>query len=328
MSNQRSPFAPFDLDTGGGTEFVLGASLRISAAAGSIEAKGSQVSASSIPVVIASDQVAIDVSGATVTVDSELPAAAILTDNFANPTAPGVGAFGMVWDGATWDRAPGTSVDGTLVNLGTNNDVTTELPAAAALTDANGNPTTPMIGSSLLGWDRVNSDWTRIAGIVDGEVVGALNAGFLQIGSDGTNYQAILTDTAGAVSVNVLSGGGSDVPTNPVTQYIQTVDLADGVTADLDTTASSAANKKLAKVSVWSSVAYQADIHTVDNSVESPDPIAVGGGQGMQTFTYVPPHRNFHQLGSTAGNDAFRVKVTNLSDGQAADANATIQFQD
>jgi len=63
----------------------------------------------------------VSVSGA---VDTELPAAATLADNAANPTAPAVGAFGMVWDGATWDRAAGTSADGALVNLGANNDVT------------------------------------------------------------------------------------------------------------------------------------------------------------------------------------------------------------
>lgn len=60
----------------------------------------------------------------TVTVDSELPSAAALADNTANPTVPGVGAFGLVYDGSTWDRAPGNSTDGTLVNLGANNDVT------------------------------------------------------------------------------------------------------------------------------------------------------------------------------------------------------------
>jgi filamentous hemagglutinin len=65
----------------------------------------------------------LTVSG-TVTADTELPPAAALTDNFANPTAPAVGSFGMVWDGATWDRAAGTSADGALVNLGANNDVT------------------------------------------------------------------------------------------------------------------------------------------------------------------------------------------------------------
>lgn len=51
-------------------------------------------------------------------------AGAALSDNFANPTTTSTGAMQMVWDGATWDRAPGTSVDGQLVNLGANNDVT------------------------------------------------------------------------------------------------------------------------------------------------------------------------------------------------------------
>lgn len=76
----------------------------------------------------------VAVSG-TVTVDSELPAAAALADNAANPTAPAIGAFNMVWDGATWDRAPGTAADGLLVNLGANNDVTFS-PTA---------PTTPLM---------------------------------------------------------------------------------------------------------------------------------------------------------------------------------------
>lgn len=73
----------------------------------------------------------VSISG-TVTVDSELPAAAALSDNMANPTAPAVGAFGMVWDGATWDRQPGTAADGTLVNLGANNDITVTPSAATA----------------------------------------------------------------------------------------------------------------------------------------------------------------------------------------------------
>lgn len=80
------------------------------------------------------------VSG-TVTADTELPAAAALADNTANPTVPGVGAFGMVYDGSTWDRLPGNSTDGVLVNLGTNNDVTitgTVTTASASGTFNNG----------------------------------------------------------------------------------------------------------------------------------------------------------------------------------------------
>ena len=85
----------------------------------------------------------------TVTVDTELPAAAVLADNALNPTAPAVGAFLMAWDGATWDRAPGTSADGLLVNLGGNNDVTvtgtvtanagTNLNTSALALEAGGN---------------------------------------------------------------------------------------------------------------------------------------------------------------------------------------------
>lgn len=37
--------------------------------------------------------------------DTELPAAAALAEAMANPTAPAVAAHGMVWNGATWDRA-------------------------------------------------------------------------------------------------------------------------------------------------------------------------------------------------------------------------------
>ena len=49
-------------------------------------------------------------------VDTELPAAAALADNTANPTVPGVAAFVMGWDGATWDRMPGNSATGLTVN--------------------------------------------------------------------------------------------------------------------------------------------------------------------------------------------------------------------
>src|SRR3990170_4524990 len=66
----------------------------------------------------------VDATGVTITVDSEFPAAAAITDNFANPTTTSIMSMGMLFDGSTWDRALGNSTDGALVNLGTNNDVT------------------------------------------------------------------------------------------------------------------------------------------------------------------------------------------------------------
>ncbi len=52
----------FDVDTGAGTQYVAGANLRISGSGGSIEAKGQQTMANSLPVAIASDQGAVTVT--------------------------------------------------------------------------------------------------------------------------------------------------------------------------------------------------------------------------------------------------------------------------
>lgn len=49
----------------------------------------------------------IDASGqvkGAVVADTEMPAAAALADNTANPTVPAVGAYMMCYDGSTWDR--------------------------------------------------------------------------------------------------------------------------------------------------------------------------------------------------------------------------------
>lgn len=76
-------------------------------------------------VVFSNSTIAVTNAGTfAVQADTELPAAAALADNTANPTVPGVGAFLMSYDGSTWDRTKGDSTDGLLVNLGSNNDVT------------------------------------------------------------------------------------------------------------------------------------------------------------------------------------------------------------
>jgi hypothetical protein len=77
----------------------------------------------------------VSVSG-TVTVDSELPAAAALATDTANPTVPGVGAFGMVYDGSTWDRTPGNSTEGTLVY--TKRSLTASTPTTATVNGTSG----------------------------------------------------------------------------------------------------------------------------------------------------------------------------------------------
>ena len=106
----------------------------------------------------------------------EFPAASAASDNYANPTTTDVKSFGMVWDGATWDRAKGDSTDGALVNLGANNDVTVGGDVANDAVDS-GNPV--KIGgvgltanpTKVATGDRVNAMYD-----LRGKVVTSLNA--------------------------------------------------------------------------------------------------------------------------------------------------------
>jgi hypothetical protein len=108
----------------------------------------------------------VPVSG-TVTTDTEFPVAATITDNFANPTTTSVMGMGMLWDGATWDRAKGDSTDGALVNLGANNDVTvtgtvtanagTNLNTSLLALEAGGNLAAIAASASILDdWDETD----------------------------------------------------------------------------------------------------------------------------------------------------------------------------
>ena len=348
MADVRSYITGFDLDTGAGTEYNQGISVRISDAGGSIEAKGQQLMAASLPVALASNQSAV-------AVDTELPAAGALTDNMANPTTPLVGACMMVWDGATWDRAPGTTAAGITVDTelpaaaaladGAGNPTTplvgacnmiwngatwdrapgatatgllvnTELPTAAALADAAGNPTTPLVGACLLGYN--GATWDRIYAVADGAAVAAGTKGFVILGTDGANYQVILTDSTGKISVDI------GTPSAPVTDYQTSAAVAAGATAVLTT--AEAAAKKLTGVEVWASVACKVTVHTVDNGVESAI-LVIGGFQAFVGWQYKTPHRNYIVLGTTAGVDAFRVNVTNLDDANAADIYATFHYE-
>lgn len=94
--------------------------------ASSIHASVSGSTVSISPLTTAST-IHANVSGSSITVsvttasslhaDTELPAAAALADDAANPTAPAVAAMLHVWDGAGWDRAVGSTAVGIGVYL-------------------------------------------------------------------------------------------------------------------------------------------------------------------------------------------------------------------
>lgn len=150
----------------------------------SIRARVSSYSSGSVTVtaICVPDVVPPPATSATVTVDTEFPAAAALADNTANPTTTLVGAMVHALDGTTWDRVTGDSSNGLDVDVTRVSGTVTvdsELPAAAALADAAANPTTPTVGAATLlfngtTWDRqrgdtsngLDVDVTRVSGTV------------------------------------------------------------------------------------------------------------------------------------------------------------------
>jgi len=115
----------------------------------------------------------------------------------------------------------------------------------------------------------------------------------------------------------------ADVPTNPVRDYASTTNLDAAATVNLDT--GERASKKLRAVEVFCSVPFKAALHTVDNSVESTDPAGIGGSLSDGYWRWDTPSRDYVFTGTTAGTDAFRVKVTSL-DANTDDANAYAVF--
>lgn len=191
----------------------------------------------------------VAVSG-SVTVDSELPAAvALSSDNVSNPTAPAVGAFGLYFDGSTWDRIRGDSTDGLLVNLGANNDVSatvsgptahdspvTGSPVLMAGTSSAAAPTSvsadgdvvrawylrngaaavqltasgTLITGDSSGLD-VDTELPAAAALADAEASATAvpSVGTRLMGFNGTTWDRIRTANTGRLQVDIVSGAGS-----------------------------------------------------------------------------------------------------------------------
>src|SRR3990167_4817159 len=146
--------------------------------------------------------------------------------------------FNMVFDGTTWDRLRGDSVNGALVNLGANNDVTvtsgsiTEASGATIATNTGGAATSLAILDDL---DNTASDGASVSGDVahDGIDAGepvkmgmkavALKANPTEVAAnDRTNWYA---DVSG---IPFVLGGHPNI----ITQSLQITD-ADGAATDV-----------------------------------------------------------------------------------------------
>ena len=252
-----------------------------------------------LPVIIAVKLVDPDTAG-----EAEF---VVLADDTANPTVTSFGSYLQVFDGTTWDRARGTSIDGLLVNLGTNNDVTvtgtvtvdTELPAAAALADDTANPTITSTGSFPHMFD--GATWDRVRGTsVDGLLVNL-----------GTN--------------NDVSIG---VPAGEARAYTENTAVAASASANADTADFGGTTKKLSAIEASASVPFQVNIQSVVNGVGTT--LTTLWGQAGTAVIWKPPHPDFYEVAfaANAGFDGFRLVITNGEKTKTADLYGTLYTQD
>lgn len=222
--------------------------------------------------------VSLTASSATVTVDTELPAAAALSDTTGNPTTSMIGAAGMLWDGSTnWIRAK----------------------SAATLADALANP-----GAGL-----------------------AQNQVFL-MGYNGTTWDRVRTANTGRLQVDVITGGGGGgAPTTPVNSYDTTASIAAGATDNHDTTDLGGSTRDLRRVIMGASVPLKGEIQSVINGTGTT--IGVIFSPAGQSVTWDNPHQDYNSVvfSANAGFDGFRLIRTNLDASEAADVYSNIFYE-
>lgn len=164
------------------------------------------------------------------TVDTELTTADLDT-GVGTDTRAVVGLVGSASGGG--QIIPGSSTDGLLVNLGTNNDVTVTGTVAvtnAGITSIDGKITACNTGAVVLaagvaaigklvansGVDIGDVDVASMPTDTFAADAQAYGKGVLIQGDDGTDRRAVLVGTDGHLQVDVLSGGGGGVLTKSV----------------------------------------------------------------------------------------------------------------
>lgn len=255
---------------------------------------------------------AMDVNVSSGTVDTELPAAAAMSDAFANPTAPAVGAALLGFDGTDWGRV---RIDATTFRLQT--DIVGALPAGTnniGDVDVLSMPT----GASATEVQGTAADGTAPVGDP------VLMAGF-----DGTNVQSLATDASGNLQVDVLTGGGADAPTAPKVDTVTSAALAAGSSVSLDgTQVASGLTGKLAGVTVSASVPIKVEVRTALNAAYTTRVVLFG--RANEPIAWVAPHRDYISQAEsvTAGFDGFNLNITNLDNSQAADVYGTMLWDE
>ena len=272
----------------------------------------------------------VNVAGATmstgdITIDSEFPAAATITDNFANPSTTSVMSMGMVYDGSAWDMLRGTSADGMLVNLGSNNDVT----VSGTVTASAGTNLNTSALSTHAKQDTMITHLSEIEGAIEA-IEGAVDGSYLNVnmnlaGSDAqagegtitatTQRVTIATDDDGVAHLSTIASGQlannhnvvvTSAPTTAVTgTFWQTTQPVSGtVTANLSSTDNTVLDNILTKNTEIDAVldTIKVDTEAIETAVELLDNAISGSEMQVDVVASLPSGSNtigVVDLGST-----------------------------
>lgn len=175
--------------------------------------------------------------------------------------------------------------------------VDTEMPAAAALGDAESNATAvPSVGVRLMGYN-------------------------------GTTWDRVRTANTGRLQVDVITGGGSSAPTSPINSYDTTASIAAGSTDNHDTADLGGNTRDLRKVIMGASVPLKGEVQSVING--SGTTIGVFWSAAGQSNVWEPPHPDYGTVvfSANAGFDGFRLIRTNMDASEAADVYSNIFYE-
>ncbi len=287
---------------------------------------------------ILADTAAIDTATGNTDTATTLIATAIFVDDTAThatgtTTLMGVGAVAVPTDTAIEANDIGMLAMSLDRRLHVDADIVTQSLATLVVTDDGSFTLAANDGVDIGDVDVTSGPTGATAFQVQGTAAdGAAGVGnpVLAAGEEsGGNVQSLLVDSDGHLQVDILTGGGSDTPGNPVSDGVDGTTPANiAVASPTNVDSVEAAAKKLVKAEIWSTVAFKARLYKVDNSVEATDPFAVGGAPAYDTYTWDSPHRDYVVLGTSGGADTFRAEITNLDDSQTADFYVVWSYED
>jgi hypothetical protein len=150
----------------------------------------------------------------------------------------------------------------------------------------------------------------------------------LLYGSDGSAWERVRTDGAGALHVAIQSGAGESLPANPVRTTGNSTDTAAAGTFTLNGPESGGTTTTTRGFDCAASVPIKVELQTVENS--TPTTILTMFAQAGERLEWRAPHRDFYDKTHPAlgGFDGFRLLLTNLDNENAANLYATLYTED